>query len=155
MTINKGKRPIKREIGSQELKIPAEQNRKGNEKVRSPACKCVLVYAGDSAFPRQGRRPSLLTFQVERTMTNTISLNCWERMQSCWKWLLLPQNEEIHWNSHVILEVMLSLSTSLKRFTEKVSSPLCFHPFEEIAPDLSHGCDGPTAFELKLANFRD
>lgn len=31
MTINKGKRPIKREFRSQELKIPAQQNRKGNE----------------------------------------------------------------------------------------------------------------------------
>lgn len=33
MAINKGKR----ELGSTELKIPAKQNRKGNEKVRSLA----------------------------------------------------------------------------------------------------------------------
>lgn len=89
MTINKGKRPIKRELGNQELKIPAQQNKKGNEKVRSPVCKCVLAHAGDGAFPRRGRRPFILTFQVEWTMTNTISVNCRERTQSCWNWLPL------------------------------------------------------------------
>lgn len=37
----------------------------------------------------------------------------------------------------------------------KKSLPLwvSFHLFEEMAPDLSHGCYGPTAFELKLANL--
>lgn len=81
MTTNKGKRLIKREFWSQELKILAQQNRKGNEKVRSFARKCVLAYAGDNAFLRRGRKPTLLTFQVEWTMTNTISLNCQGRTQ--------------------------------------------------------------------------
>lgn len=93
MTINRGKRFIKRELWSQELKIPVQQNRKGNEKVRSLACKCVLAYVGDSVFPERGRRPSLLPFQVEWTMTNTISLNYRERMQSCWKWLPLTSEQ--------------------------------------------------------------
>lgn len=129
MTINRGKRIIKRELWSQELKIPIQQNRKGNEKVRSLACKCVLAYVGDSVFPGRGRRPSLLPFQVEWTTTNTISLNYRERMQSCLSGFLLPRNKELHWKSQAILEVTLSLFTSLKRFSKKVSSPLGFLPF--------------------------
>lgn len=42
---------------------------------------------------------------------------------------LLPQNKELHWKRHAILEVMLSLFTSLKTLTEKVSFSVSFLPF--------------------------
>lgn len=155
MTINKGERPIKRELGNQELKIPAQQNKKGNEKVRSPVCKCVLAYAGDSAFPRRGRRPFLLTFQVEWTMTNTISVKCRERTQSCWNWLPLtsyPGTRNLVGKAMLFLK-LCCLSSLLSKGSLKQRLPLWvyFHLFEEMASHLSHGCYDPAAFELKLA----
>lgn len=125
MTINKGKRPIKRELGSQELKIFAQQNRKGNEKVGSLACKCVVAYAGDSVFLRWGRRPSKWNGQWPTPSPWTAK----KRHKAAGIAFLLPRNKELHWKSHAIFEVMLSLFTFLKRFTWKVSSPLGFLPF--------------------------
>lgn len=150
MTINKGKRPIKRELRSQELKIPAQQNRKGNEKIRSLARKCVLAHAGDSAFPRWGRRPSLLTVQVEWTMTNTVSLNCQGRTQ------LLEVAFSYLGTKNFIGKLCCLPSFPWKGSLEK---PLLlwvsFHLFKEMVCDLSLGWDGPAIFELIAVNFRE
>lgn len=67
MTINKGKRPIKREFRSQELKIPAQQNRKGNESQKHCLQMCFGICRRQSVLKA---REETIFFDLKSGMDN-------------------------------------------------------------------------------------
>lgn len=156
MTINKGKRPIKREFRSQELKIPAQQNRKGNES-RKPCLQMCFGICRRQNVPKA--REETISFDLTNGMDND---QCHQpELPRKDAQLLEVASSYLRTRNFTGKDMLflklrclssLPLKHSLKKYlTLWVSFPL----FEEMESDLVHGCHGRTTFELKLANFAE